>query len=83
LKARFFGVQEMTMDEELQKIKNINCSEDVRNELLKMAHEVNRLHHYKRAIHAICSYRLETIDDYIMLAKQAVSDYEKDLGVSK
>jgi hypothetical protein len=83
-RSRVFGVQEeMTIEEKLQKIKTINCSEDVRDEFLKMAHEINRLHHYKRAIHDICSYRLKAIDDYIMLAQQAVADYEKDLGTGK
>ena len=40
------------------------------------AEETERLKIYKEAIHHMCSVRYENVDDYIMIAKQAVADYE-------
>ena len=37
--------------------------------------EIARLHFYKMAIQRMCSVRLETVDDYIRLAKQTMDDY--------
>jgi hypothetical protein len=38
--------------------------------------EIKRLHIYRAAIHHMCSYRYEEVDDYIRKAMQAVADYE-------
>ena len=39
--------------------------------------EIQRLHAYRDAVHEMASFRYEQIDDYIMIAKQAVQDYEQ------
>lgn len=38
--------------------------------------EIQKLQAYREAIHQMASHRFESIDDYIMIAKQAVYDYE-------
>lgn len=39
---------------------------------------VNKPSYFEEAIYHMASHRLESIDDYIMLAKQAIAHAEKD-----
>jgi len=38
--------------------------------------EIDRLRIFKKAIFQMASKRLNNVDDYIMIAKQAIADYE-------
>lgn len=46
------------------------------DEAHQLRKEIEGLNIYKQAIIHMCSVRQENVDDYIMIAKQAVYDYE-------
>lgn len=45
--------------------------------LYKYKDEISRLREYERAIKRMCTTRLQSVEDYIMAAKQAVANYEE------
>lgn len=47
-----------------------------KSKYFQILEENTKLMVYREAIHEMCSVRYNEIDDYIRVAKQAVSDYE-------
>lgn len=50
--------------------------QEMEDRLAARKQEVERLLIFKHAIWKMASVRLKSVDDYIMIAKQAIADYE-------